>query len=254
MNLQEIQDRNLEEKIRYLKQRLLPQIGQASVREVLAVGEMQEIHKKYDEYCHEFEKEQSGKDLDQDPPNFNLYFDTNGVSNFAFLARRRKVSTNRLVLDLAVEIGLLTEADYQRYVGQMDFDSVVRSSVPYHFHDGSLYRGGKLIGSIQTRVEPTGQQVVLQNFEQLGWPNSIPAPNLSWKQLRIENPKLSGEELRKLTSRQWSSAKVKSVCLQLRKSFKNELHFGEGEGGKLIRMKDIASQDIAEDKTKVKPK
>ena len=254
MELYKIKDRDLEEELKRLKQRLIPQMGQASVREVLTAGELHEIRKEYVEYCHKFKKDQSGKDLDQDPPNFNLYFDTNGESNFAFLARqksiikstrlgfgrrnwpfdRSRLSTIRPADGFRLSCSFISAVSLSRWLPVSRWQVTWLNSDPCK--------------------EPTGQQVVLQNFEQRGWPNSIPAPNLSWKQLKIENPKLSGEELRKLTKRQWSSAKVKSVCLQLRKSFKNELRFGEGEGGKLIRMKDIASQEIKEDKPKVTPK
>lgn len=146
---------------------------------------------------------------------YSRSFDTNGINNLVALAELRRQSQRRVVLDLAFESSWLGDAEYRRYRSQINSDAILRPSIALQYIDGAIYRGGELLGTVQTRNSPTGPETILRMFQGQDWPRFINAPE------------------------GWDKAKVKRVCRQLRKRFENELHFGEGDGGNIIRLNDI---------------
>ena len=216
MNVQVERDRRLDEAISSLGRNLMIPAAQSKIRqEVMSVGELEAVRENREQIYPNLTPPE-----DTEKFQFEWQFDTNGEKNFEFLAKRRGISLIRLIIDMAVEVGFIGEAEYRRYLRQVEADSVVRPSVPLQYLDGSLYRGEKLVGTISQRSPPTGPETVLQIFQEQGWPNNIKAPE------------------------KWGNGKVKRVCKQLRNHFSNEIHFGEGDGGKTIRMHAFARKAI----------
>ena len=209
MSLTRSRNRKLEEKLTSLHRRLiLPAIQQRIREDVLNTAELLEVR---DELYPEFED----LEADESANEFKMRFDHNAEANLAFLMARRQVSQFELILDLALEVGLITEAEFGQYRRQVANDTVVRRTVPLQFIDGSLYRGGELVKRLQARTPPTRLQLVLQMFQDQDWPKSISAPA------------------------DWSPENVKSVCGVLREHFKDEFYFSGISSGKIIEMTDL---------------
>ncbi len=210
MTIQAMRDQELENKLIALANKVVVPAAQAKIRkEILSIGELGQI------------KELLYSDVGDDELEFARGFDFNGRNNMVQLARIRDVGERRIVLDMGFEVGFLLDADYRRYLRQLESDSSIRSSIALNYAHGQLALNGKIIGKVQERTNPTKMQVVLQMFQDQGWPTTISAP--------------SG----------WDDANVGNVCHQLRKRFGKFIEFREGESGTAI------SYEI---KKKVKPK
>lgn len=218
MTSQATRDKNLESILSTLRTKVVSPGAQSKIRsQVLSLFELEALRNQLPETGDENIPDDCS---DPDELKFRRAFDFNGWNNMVALAAFRGVSQRRIVLDMAFEIGFLFEADYRRYLRQLESDSIILPSVFLHYADGDLHQNGKLVGSIQERRKnPTGMQTVLQMFQDQNWPSSITAP------------------------RKWDADQVTSTCRQLRSRFKGHVSFHERDGGKSILLQITNPED-----------
>jgi hypothetical protein len=101
-------------------------------------------------------------------------------------AKARRTSLDRAVLDIAVGIGHMSQANYEwllREMGMWPATPKQRASCPkrpvvpdWNKAKGELRFGGQLIRKIRVLAKPTNIQLIVDVFQEEGWPSSIDNP------------------------------------------------------------------------------
>lgn len=197
----------LETKLLELGRKLMLVQCQSIIRtEVLSQGELEKIRDQH----------YSGMELKSD--EFKSSFDSNGRLNLCELAKIRKLGDLEIVLAMALEVGLISEARFSQCMRTLSSAPVSRQSVHLHYDAGKLWLNGKFVGKVEERSCGTRKQVILQMFQDQNWPSKIVAPS------------------------SWDAAKVKNTCQRLRNEFKHHLGFHESSGGSEIQFEILAPQ------------